>query len=190
MALHAAQHEGAPRLRGQGGDDRFQPAQRVACIEHAVGVDAPLQPVEIGHIVERDDHLASLLVDQHVVGGTGQEGEAVADRAPVGAGEGPREYLGDQIVQVLRVADDPAQAMAQQCLLRQDHRLEPFQFLIAIAQTRSPWVADPLRGRMKATNAGAVEPFNCFFVTPDGEGFVGPFVSLGRDIAVFRRRGL
>lgn len=145
MALHPAQHEGAPRLRGQGGDDRFQPAQRVARIEHAVGVDAPLQPVEIGHIVERDDHLASLLVDQHVVGGAGQEGEAVADRAPVGAGEGPREHLGDQIVQVLRVADDPAQAMAQQCLLRQDHRLEPFQFLIAIAQTRSPWVVDPLR---------------------------------------------
>ncbi len=146
MALHPAQHEGAPRLRGQGGDDRFQPAQRVACVEHAVGIDAALQPVQIGHIVERDDHLAPLLVDQHVVGSAGQEGEAVADRAPVGAGEGPREHLCDQIVEILRVADHAAQTMAQQCLLRQDHRLEPFQFLIAIAQTRSPWVADPLRG--------------------------------------------
>ncbi len=138
MALHPPQQEGPARLRGERFDDAFEMPQRVARIEHLVIGYAALEHFQIGDIVDRDDHLAPLLVDQDIVRRAGDEGEPVAHLAPAVIGIGARHHLRDQIVEIVRIAHQPPQPAPQHRLIRQDHGLEPGQPLVAIVQRFPP----------------------------------------------------
>lgn len=96
--MDAAEQKGTSLLPRQGIYHLFEAAKLVAGIECAVDGRASAQPVQVGHIVERDNCAASRLVGKMIAGYLVQERQSVPDLAPVFRGECPYQSFGCHIV--------------------------------------------------------------------------------------------
>ena len=71
--MDAAEQEGSSLLPRQGIYNLFEAAKLVAGIESAVDGRASAQPVEVSHIVERNNCAASRLIGKMIAGDLVQE---------------------------------------------------------------------------------------------------------------------
>ena len=126
--MNAPQDEYAPALRRQRLDDRFDLTQRFAGMKLGFDVIFATQQFEIGDGFEADHLVAAGGIDDEIAGDGEKIGPPGRDVFPVIRGIGPRQDFCDHILKFVVGRQDAPQATAESGFLREDDRLEPFQF--------------------------------------------------------------
>ena len=126
--VNTSQDEDAAALRRQRLDDRLDLAQRFAGVQLRFDVVLAAQQLQVGDRLETHHLVAAGGVDDQIAGDGEEIGAAGGDIFPVIGGIGAGQDLGDHVLQFVGGRQYPPEPAAQGRLLRQYHRLEPFQF--------------------------------------------------------------
>ena len=136
--MDAPQDEDPAALRRQRLDDRLDLPKGFAGVKLSLYAVFTAQQFEVGNRFETDHLVAAGRVDDEVARNGEQVGPAGGDVFPILGSIGAGQNLRDHILKLMVGRQDAPQSASKSSFLRQDYRLEPFQF------RSNPMHVDPL----------------------------------------------